>query len=71
MKTVVRNGIEIVPISRGKYQVGTCRIEYYRNARYDTFDGKYHPGWIVYTQNGQSFNAIDKEAAISIALRNQ
>ena len=23
MKSVVKNGIEIVPISRGKYQVGT------------------------------------------------
>ena len=70
MKSVVKNGVEIVAISRGKYQVGTCRIEYFRNARYSKFDGKYHPGWIVYSPNG-NYDAIDKDHAIDLAIKHQ
>ena len=65
-----KNDIEIISISRGKYQVGTCIIEFFRNARYDTFDGKYKPGWIVRSPKGDMVG-LNKENAIKLALENQ
>ncbi len=65
-----KNGVEVVSISRGKYQVGNCVIEFYRNARYDTFDGKYKPGWIVKTPNGE-FIGLNKDHAIDLAIKHQ
>lgn len=42
-------------LGRTKYEVlkdgNTYIVEFSRNARYDTFDGKYHPGWLVYGKN--------------------
>lgn len=53
-------------IAWGKYEfTQNCHsvtVEYSRNARYDTFDGKYHPGWIV-SGNGKSHVCINKKAA--------
>lgn len=62
--------MDITKIKNGKYNASangnTAKIEFFRNARYDKTDGKYHSGWIV-TVNGETYECIDKEQAFKKA----
>lgn len=55
-------------IKWGQYRVNNCTIEFQRNGRYDTFDGKYHPCWIVTMPDKTIKEGINKKCAIDIAL---
>lgn len=59
---------KIKKISRGNYIVNGCKVEYQQNGRYDLFDGKYHPGWVVTLPNGESRVSVDKKSAFQIAI---
>lgn len=65
----MKHSTNIKKISRGKYIVNGCRVEYYQNARYNLFDGKYHPGWIVTAPNGIEYVSIDKQSAFNTAFK--
>jgi hypothetical protein len=65
--------MEIKKIAYGKYEItknnNKANIEFSRNGRYDTFDGKYHPAW-KFIYNGKVTVCMSKEQAIAIAEMN-
>lgn len=62
--------MKIVKIKFGKYEIrnngNKAIIEFCRNGRYDSFDGKYHPAWLVYFNNN-TFVCNNKEHAFELA----
>ena len=66
------NSFTITKIKFGVYNVTygshKANIHYYRSGRYDTFDGKYKPAWVVIC-NHQSITCTDKNSAIATAKR--
>ena len=63
--------IVVNQLKRGVYEVSnqmnTIRLEYAQNMRYDTFDGRYHPGW-GFRFNGTSYVYKDKVTAMNAAF---
>lgn len=72
MKDESKN-MKIKKIAYGKYEIEKNNkkaiIEFSRNGRYDTFDGKYHPAWL-FVFNNETIVCISKEHAISMANNN-
>ena len=64
--------MKITKIKYGKYALENngenAVIEFSRNGRYDTFDGKYHPAWLL-IYNGDEHVCLDKESAIKVFAR--
>ena len=64
--------ITINQTKRGCYELSnkmnTVKVEYSQNMRYDTLDGRYHPGWGVYF-NGEKQIFANKETAFNAAKR--
>ena len=62
----------VTKLKWGKYEVEKYGnkgvIEFVRNGRYDTFDGKYHPSWL-FTYDGKTFPCVDKEHAFNTAKK--
>mgnify|MGYP000865340323 CR=1 FL=1 len=62
--------MNITKIAYGKYEVEKngkkASIEFSRNGRYDSFDGKYYPAWLV-RYNGEAVSYINKLHAIQAA----
>lgn len=60
--------ITVNQLAKGVYeisnQMNTIRLEYSRNMRYSTLDGKYHPGW-GYWFNGEKHFAANKAAGMN------
>ena len=60
--------ITVNQLAKGVYeisnQMNTIRLEYSRNMRYSTLDGKYHPGW-GYWFNGEKHFAANKTAGMN------
>lgn len=60
--------ITVNQLARGVYeisnQMNTIRLEYARNMRYNTLDGKYYPGW-SYSFNGEKHFAANKKAGMN------
>lgn len=60
--------ITVNQLRRGIYDISnemnTIRLEYSRSMRYETLDGKYHPGWGFYF-NGVKHIALDKKSAMN------
>ena len=60
----------VTKLKWGKYEVEKNRnkgiVEFVRNGRYDTFDGKYHPSWL-FLYDDKTFPCVNKEHAFSTA----
>ena len=56
----------IEKLSKGHYIVNGIEVAYSRSARYDLFDGRYHPGWMIFLPSGVKV-VLTKEDAFKIA----
>jgi hypothetical protein len=63
--------ITVNMLQRGVYEISnemnTICLKYSPVMRYDTFDGRYHPGWGFYF-NGEKYVYINKNSAIDAAF---